>query len=114
MEWLVNNWYLLVTFILVGVVIVVTVYHFLKLPTKQQLSCFKEWLKIAVFEAERELGRKTGQLKLRLVYDMAISKFSWLSFISFETFSDWVDEALKEVNKWLESNEDIKRVVNNE
>ena len=108
MEWLINNWYLIVAAIAVVIAIVVAVKKFLGLPTEQQLDNLKEWLKWAVTQAEKELGSGTGQLKLRMVYDMAVEKFPWLlKVVPFEEFSMWVDEALIWLNKQLESNKAI-------
>ena len=110
MDWLINNWYLIVA---AGAVIgaaVFAVRKFLGLPTDQQIRNFQEWLKWAVAEAEKQLGSGTGQLKLRLVYDMAVEKFPWITkLVTFEEFSMWVDEALLWLNKQLESN---KAVIN--
>ena len=111
MERLIDNWYLILAFFALGAAVGGAVYHFFKLPTKQQIANIKEWLKIAVLEAEKELGRKTGQAKLRLVYDMAISKFSWLSFISFDVFSKWVDDALEWLNEQMKSNDAIATYI---
>lgn len=81
-------------------------YYFIKLPNDKKIANIKEWLKYAVVEAEKALGSKTGQLKLRMVYDMAVKQFSWIvTLIPFETFSVWVDEALEWMNKQLEENE---------
>ena len=69
---------------------------------EERINCIKEWLKYAVVLAEKELGSGTGQLKLRKVYDMAVTKFPQIMlFISFDTFSKWVDEALEWMNKQL-------------
>ena len=110
MDWLINNWYLIVA---AGAVIgaaVFAVRKFLGLPTDQQIRNFQEWLKWAVAGAEKQLGSGTGQLKLRLVYDMAVEKFPWITkLVTFEEFSMWVDEALLWLNKQLESN---KAVIN--
>ena len=82
---------------------------FVKLPKDQKIKNLKEWLKWAVVEAEKALGSGTGQLKLRMVYDMAIKEFPWLaSFIKFEDFSVWVDEALEWMQKQLDENKKIK------
>lgn len=110
MDWLIDNWYLIVA---AGAVIgaaVFAVRKFLGLPTEQKIANFQEWLKWAVAEAERQLGSGTGQLKLRLVYDMAVEKFPWITkIVTFEEFSMWVDEALIWLDKQLESN---KAVIN--
>ena len=64
--------------------------------------------------AEKELGGGTGKLKLRYVYDLFLTKFNWLAkVITFEQFSDLVDEALEEMKRLLESNNAVKEIVNN-
>ena len=66
---------------------------FFKLPRESQIAKVKEWLLFAVMQAEKELGSGTGQLKLRYVYDMFVSKFPYLvQFVSFEFFSKLVDD----------------------
>lgn len=110
MEWLMNNWYMIIAFVAAGIVIGITIRKWLELPTNEQIESMKEWLVYAVSEAEKQLGGKTGQLKLRMVYDMAIAKFKWLTFISFNTFSNWVDEALM-VMKDMLKNERIADII---
>ena len=63
-------------------------------------------------EAERKFGSKTGQIKLRHVYDWFIGKFPFLSlFISFEEFGKMVDKALEEMEKLIKSNKAIAEYV---
>jgi hypothetical protein len=115
MNWLIENWYLLVGGVALIVVAGFAVYRFVGLPTKEQVIKIKEWLKYAVTMAEKELGGKTGQLKLRMVYDMFVSKFpSVAKLISFDTFASWVDDALEWMNKQLEANKAIETVVKGE
>jgi hypothetical protein len=84
----------------------------IKLDKAQKIANVKEWLKWAVVEAEKALGSGTGQLKLRYVYDLAISQFPWIvSFISFEMFSGWVDEALEWMKGQLD-NSKINKYIN--
>ena len=72
----------------------------------------KEWLLYAVVEAEKELGAKTGKIKLRQVYDWFVNTFPIISkIISFKAFSDLVDLALEEMEKILETNQTIKNYV---
>ena len=112
MEWLINNWYLIVAAGAVLGAAVFTKRKFLGLPTDQQIENLKEWLKWAVTEAEKELGSGTGQLKLRRVYDLALAKFPWIArLVPFEEFSMWVDEALIWLGKQLESNKAITNMV---
>lgn len=114
MEFFVNNWYIILTFIVMAFVLGITIYHFFKLPTDEQLNKLREWLVWACTKAEQELGGGTGQLKLRLVYDWFLVRFPWLAkIISFATFSALVDEALVTVREMLENNKAVKELVNN-
>ena len=112
MEFLINNWYLLVAAIAVITVAAIAIYNFAKKPRAEQLTKIQEWLLWAVTEAEKELGGGTGQLKLRYAYDLFISRFPDLAqFISFETFSSLVDEALVKMRYLLETNKNIEKYV---
>ena len=112
MEFVMNYWYVIVGIIAVLIVAGFAIYKFAGLPTKSQVAKIKEWLLFAVTKAEHELGEKTGQLKLRTVYDLFVSKFpTTAKLVSFETFSGWVDEALVEMKKMLENNKQIETIV---
>lgn len=114
MEWLVENWFVVVTGLAVLVAIGVAIYKFAGLPTQEQVKKIKKWLLFAVIESEKALGSKTGELKLRTVYNMFITKFPVIArLVSFETFSSWVDEALAEMKELLEKNSSIKALVKN-
>ncbi|MCQ2532930.1 MAG: hypothetical protein MJ093_09560 [Saccharofermentans sp.] len=74
-----------------------------------------EWLKGAVVFSERELGSGTGQLKLRIVYDMFIDKFpAFSTVVPFTLFSYWVDIALRWFKKQLETNANVKVYIEGE
>lgn len=78
----------------------------------KQPAKVKEWLLFAVMEAEKDLGSGTGPMKLRYVYDLFTAKFPKLSvFISFSTFSEWVDVALEYMEKLLVDNKSIKTLI---
>lgn len=107
MNWIVENWFLLVALAAALGVVVFAVYRFTGRPTKEQKAKVKEWLIWACIEAEKALQSGTGQLKLRQVYDMfcAVPAFTWVAkLISFETFSEWVSEALLKAKEMLISN----------
>ncbi len=88
------------------------IYQFVKLEKDKQLEILKEWLLLAVVEAEKKLGGGTGQIKLRYVYDMFIEKFKFLALmITFEQFSIMVDMALDKMRLMLSSNEKLKDYV---
>lgn len=112
MNFIVNNWFLIVALVAVLGVSIYAVVRFFKLPTKEQIAKVKEWLVFACMEAEKELGGKTGQLKLRMVYDMFLEKFEWLAkVITFEKFSAMVDESLLKFKEMLKSNKAVKNIV---
>lgn len=85
------------------VVVVVAVIKFIKTPRKEQIVKVKEWLLLAVMEAEKKFGEDTGVLKLRFVYDLFVTKFPWIAkVLTFDRFSALVDEALEEMRNLLE------------
>lgn len=87
--------------------------YLINLDKKRRIEVLKEWLLLAVIQAEKELGGGTGQVKLRFVYDLFLTKFTWLSkMISFEAFSLLVDEALYKMRDMLNSNTNLQEYVN--
>lgn len=112
MDWLIENWTLILTAVIAVVVIVLAVIAFFRLPVAMQKKKIKEWLLWAVTECEKEMGGGVGALKLRLCYDWFTQTFAWVSkLISFETFSAWVDEALERMRVLLETNDAIAEYV---
>lgn len=112
MEFLVNNWFIIVTLAALILFVAIAAWRFVKLPRDAQIEAAKEWLLGVVTEAERELGNGTGQLKLRYVYDRFVVRFPWLAqVIPFSTFSIWVDEALEGMKDMLETNKAVKEYV---
>ena len=102
--------YIILIIVVAGLIYLV--YRFVKKSNKLQIEAVKQWLIYACIEAEKLLGRKTGVLKLRYVYNLFISKFPFLAlFLSFEYFSSLVDEALKTVEEQLEKNVEINKLV---
>ena len=112
MDFIVENFSIIMTIAVVLAVAVVGVVRFYKSGTEKQLTKVREWLLYAVSLAEKELGGGTGKLKLRYVYDMFVVKFPWLAkVISFERFSTIVDESLEEMNKMLATNDAVANFV---
>ena len=105
---------IIIVFVIIIVAVTGGIYYFVKLPKEKRVANIKEWLKYAVVEAEKTLGSGTGQLKLRMVYDMAVKQFPWIvNLIPFGTFSVWVDEALEWMNKQLETKKATQEYVEN-
>lgn len=114
LNFFIENWYFIVTAIVMVVMAGVICWNFFKLPAKEQMAKVKEWLLYAVTEAEKELGSGTGQLKLRQVYDLFVQRFPAVAaVISFDTFSGWVDEALEQMREMLAKNEQVAAYVEN-
>lgn len=77
------------------------------------VSAFKNWLVYAVTEAEAKFGGKTGKLKLRYVYDLAVEAFPIIAkTLPFSFFSWAVDSALLIMRGMIEDNRQIADIVN--
>ena len=112
MKFLVENWFVIVALAALGACAGLAIYSFVKMPSEKQLNKVREWLLYAVTVAEKELGARTGKLKLRYVYDMFVQRFGWLAkVITFEMFSMMVDEALEKMKTMLSDNKDIQKLV---
>lgn len=86
---------------------------FLRLSKQQQIEMLKQWLILAVTQAEKELGGGTGAVKLRYVYDLFIKRFKFLSkVITFEQFSALVDEALEVMRLMIQQNQNVAAYIN--
>ena len=108
LEFMYNYWYLMIAGIAVISVVSIKVYLWFKQPNNKQLEQIQEWMLYAVAKAEETLGSGTGQMKLRYVYDMFLTKFPAVAlFISFDDFSKMVDKALDEFEKLIAENKDI-------
>ena len=79
---------------------------------KGEKASLKDWLLYACSLAEKELGSKTGQLKLKYVWSMACEQFKFLTtFLSFEKFSEMVDDCLIDFRHLIETNDSIAEYV---
>lgn len=97
-----DNWYLLITAGTMILMTILVILNFAKIPRKKQIEKAKEWLLWAVIAAEKELGGGTGALKLRKVYDMFVQRFPMIAVaVSFDTFKQWVDAALAEMQQLI-------------
>ena len=99
------NAQIIIALVIVAIALVCGIIWFVKLPKDKKIANIKEWLKFAVVDAEKELGSGTGQLKLRMVHNMAVKQFPFIvQLIPFDTFSGWVDEALDWMRDQLAEN----------
>lgn len=112
MEWIMDNWMVVVALAAGAICAVLWLWRWLTQPAEAQLAKVRQWLLWAVVGAEQSLGGGTGRLKLRQVYDLFVVRFPWLvSKVSFALFSDLVDDALEEMRALLASNSNVKRLV---
>ena len=111
LEFINNNWFLIIAFIAIISTASIKVYKWFKQPNKEQLRQVQEWLLYAVAKAEKNLGSGTGELKLRYVYDMFVAKFPAIAiFIDFDDFCIMVEEALNKFKDLIENNESINAI----
>lgn len=102
MEWLCENWALLIAFICVGAVVGVYIYKFFELPTGRKMQLFRETLYQLVVKAEKEFGSGKGKEKLEYVYSAIKKQFPFITmFMDLDTFEVMVKGALIEVGIWL-------------
>lgn len=114
-EFIHEYWYLVIAIIAIISMASITIYNWFKLPNNEQIEQVKQWLLYAVAKAEKELGSGTGQIKLRYVYNMFIAKFPAIAlFLTFEEFSNLVDEALQELQELIDKNSSIEALIKGE
>lgn len=112
MNFITEHWQIMIAGVAVLAVAGFFVYRFFNLPTAAQLVKVRQWLLWAVTEAEKDLGSKTGTLKLRRVYDLFVVRFPWLvKTVSFDLFSELVDDALDRMREMLAVNKAVKNYV---
>lgn len=115
MMWIINNIDTIVGIVALICSILFAIYNFVKLGKESQVTKIKEWLLFAVVEAEKKLGEGTGQIKLRYVYDMFVTKFKFVQLVvTFDEFSDMVDDSLDIMRGMLTTNNKVKEYVGGE
>lgn len=95
-------------YLIVAIVIAIAL---ISLAILIRVKGIKYWLRYAVVEAEKELGSKTGKLKLEYVYNKAAKTFPIILFIlPRKVFDKLVLTALKYLDEML-CNDDIKNKI---
>lgn len=110
---LVKNYGVILLALVLVVAAALFVIWFIKLPATEKESKIRSWLKWAVIEAEKELGRGTGQAKLVYAWNLFTkSKFGWMTaFITYSMFENWINSALKWLNVQLDTNENLFKYI---
>lgn len=93
-------------------IIAVAVFLIISIIAAMNFSAFHNWLVFAVSEAEKKFGGKTGKLKLRYVYDLAVEAFPVLSkTLPFSFFCRMVDSALVIMRGMIDDNKAISDII---
>lgn len=109
---LMEYWWLAIAILAILIIAFMFLITYINLPNSKKATKVKEWLLFAVVQAEKELGSGTGQLKLRYVYNLALSKFPvFIKLIPFELFSSFVDGALQQLGNLIENSEGVKKYM---
>ena len=102
MEFLIQNWDLVLVVVCAIGGLGFMVYKYLTLPTSKKKESIRKNLLNLVIEAERLYGSKKGKEKFQFVYGMLSTTFIWLKFIPVSVIEELVDEALDEMRELLE------------
>lgn len=91
--------------ILISAIVLLVIYfavRVIKSSKQEKVKLIKDNMLYWVKCAEDIIGSGKGRIKLQLVYGMFVKTFPVIStFISFDKFSKWVDEALKYIEEEL-------------
>lgn len=86
--------------------------NFEELPNEEKEKQIKQWLLNAVLQAEIYYGSKTGRVKISKVWGAFCEQLPWAArYITIEQFEKYVDEALVEMRKLIESNKQVAVLV---
>ena len=114
LKMILENWLIYVFMVVLFGLTVYAVLSFLKLTPRQQLDKIRIALLYMVTEAEKELKRKTGQVKRAMVWDGLVERFPIITlFITEEKYDELLDEALEKFKKMLETNSNLYDYVYN-
>lgn len=112
MDFIIEDWFIIVVAFLIAVYAVFAVLRWRKKSVEDRYAQIRGWLLQAVLLAQKEYGVGTGRLKLSSVYAEFCVQLPWLAkVVTFEQFSRYVDDALSELKAMLESNAAISAIV---
>lgn len=110
LNWIMENWVIILAFIALILGVVYHYVEFSKLTKKQQLAKIKRTAYILVAEAEFSFGSKAGQAKFNYVYKMLANKFPLFNRIPKEAAYKIIDEALDELKEALKEEEELNQI----
>lgn len=104
LKMILENWVIFVIMLALLGLTVYAVLRFLKLTPQQQLDKIRIALLYMVTEAEKELKRKTGQVKRAMVWDWLTERFPVITlFLTEEKYDELLEEALVKFKKMFRS-----------
>ncbi len=105
LNWLVEYWFVIVVFVCVLFVLIVHIVKFLIMEPNKKLSFIKDTIFSLVLMAEKELGSKTGEAKLKLVITTFYKKYPFARFILPENkLIEVIEESVVEMKNILKKN----------
>lgn len=114
LDYILNHLEFIVTLIVFIVGAIRIIAKFGNLSKEEQIKQVKGFLLQAVIAAEKELGSKTGKIKLSKVYAEFCEAMPWCSrYLSYEEFCKLVDETLEDMKHLIESNQAIAGMIEN-
>lgn len=92
---MVDNWYIIFTFLCAAVLCIIRIVQFVGYPTERKKEEIKNRLLEYITQAELALGSGTGELKLAQVYNYFCEAYPYTKkWFTLEQFNDLVDEVL--------------------
>ncbi len=105
LNWLIENWFVIVVFVCVLFVLLVHIIKLFIMEPEKRLSFIKDTIFSLVLMAEKELGSKTGEMKLKLVITTFYKKYPFIRLILSENkLIDVIEESVVEMKNILKKN----------
>ena len=106
------QYYDLILIIIVAICgMVFATYKWLSQPSSKQKEQIRTVLLQLVILAESKFGSKTGKVKFSFVYSELLKQLPYLRYIPLSVIEGLVEESLDTMRKLLESNVQVKKIV---
>lgn len=101
--WIFDNWFILIVFLCVLYATILHINQFLILSPKQRKEVMKDTILDLVLEAEKQLGSKTGEMKLQLVIKSFYKKYPIAKFlIKEDRLIAFIEDSVQKMKETLE------------
>lgn len=111
MNLLIEHWDLILVLIVASMGVGFMAYKWISQPTSKQKEQIKAVLLQLVVTSEKKFGSKTGKIKFSFVYAELIKLLPYLKFVPLAVIEDLIEESLVTMRKLLESNVELKKIV---